>query len=56
MEIQQLTLEEVDQVSGGGFFAALGYVLGYATALGAATQQAIDRMDNPMLGAMQYGA
>jgi hypothetical protein len=54
--IQELTLDEVDQVSGAGLAEALGYVIGLAMGAGATMQQSIDATANPMLGALQYGA
>lgn len=54
--MQELNFVEVEEVSGAGFWADVGYALGFATGAGAATQQKIDAMDNSMLGAMQYGA
>lgn len=53
-----LTNEEVEFVSGGRMWWDLGYWFGrmVGAGAGAGTQQTIDRMDNIMLGAMQYGA
>lgn len=54
--IRELNNQEIIEVSGAGFWYDVFYAVGVATGAGAATQQSIDSMDNPMLGAMQYGA
>jgi hypothetical protein len=54
--IRELNNEEVSNVSGAGFWYDLGRAVGTAMGAGAATQQHIDKLADPMLGAMQYGA
>lgn len=54
--MQQLTMYEIDEVSGAGFFADIGYILGFTVGAGAKTQKRIESYDNYMLSAMQYGA
>lgn len=54
--IRELNDQEVSEVTGAGFWYDVAYAIGVAMGAGAATQQSIDDMENPMLGAMQYGA
>jgi hypothetical protein len=54
--MQELNIAEIEEVSGAGFWETVGYALGFATGSGAAMQQHIASMDNPMLGAMALGA
>lgn len=54
--MQELNCDEILDVSGAGFWASVGYALGFAAGAGTATQQSINGMDNMMLSAMSYGA
>lgn len=54
--MSELSTEELSIVAGGSFFNDLGRWIGFVWGRGARTQQRIDAMENPMLGAMQYGA
>ncbi|MCM2321387.1 MAG: hypothetical protein NDI93_18985 [Pseudomonas sp.] len=54
--IRELNDQEIIDINGGGFFYDALYALGFVTGAGAATQQHIDSLADPMLGAMQYGA
>lgn len=51
-----LTSSEVDQVSGSLMLFDIGYISGFVTALIGRAHQRINRMNDPMLGAMQFGA
>lgn len=55
-EITELSVDEVTQVSGGGFLQSLGHTVDWLWGGGAKSMQRIDAMDNSMLGSMQYGA
>jgi hypothetical protein len=54
--MQELTLIEIEEVGGAGFFSRVGSALGFVVGMGTAMQQRINSMDDVMLGAMQYGA
>jgi len=46
----------MEQVSGGSLASDVGSWLGSIIGTGAKVMSNIDAMENPMLGAMQYGA
>ena len=54
--MRELRWNEVETVSGAGFWEDLGYVVGKLTAMGTEMQQSIDSSGNEMLGAMSQGA
>lgn len=55
-ELQELSMYEIEEISGSGFFADIAFALGFAVGAGAKTQKRIESYDNYMLSAMQYGA
>jgi len=55
--MEDLNMEDVAMVSGGSsIYGDFAYALGKFIGGVAAANQKIDSFDNPMLGAMQYGA
>jgi hypothetical protein len=54
--MRELVDNEVGDVSGAGFWADVGYVVGKLAAMGTEMQQSIDSSGNEMLGAMSQGA
>jgi hypothetical protein len=54
--MEELHINEIDSVSGGLALMDWGFVGGFVMGAGAWVQRRIDRMHNPMLGMMQYGA
>lgn len=47
---------ETDMVGGGSIYGDLAYAVGVFLGAVAATNSKIDDIEDPMLGAMQYGA
>lgn len=54
--VEIMSEDEITSVSGGDLLGDICYVIGKALARGAKMQQAVDAMDDPMLGAMSCGA
>jgi len=54
--MEELNINEINSVSGGLALVDFGFGGGFVIAAGAWIQRRIDRMHNPMLGMMQYGA
>lgn len=54
--VEELSIEDMEQVSGGSLASDVGSWLGSIIGTGAKVMSNIDAMENPMLGAMQYGA
>ena len=54
--MQELNFNEINEVSGSGFWSSVGYAFGTVMGAGTATQGKISGMDNMMLNAMSYGA
>jgi hypothetical protein len=55
-EMKELDIHEVENVSGGSLYGDVAYAVGKFIGAVVANSREIDSMDNPMLGAMQYGA
>jgi len=54
--MEELNIDEINSISGGLALIDFGLGAGFAIGAGAWIQRRIDRMNNPMLGMMQYGA
>lgn len=54
--VEIMSDDEIAFVSGGDLLGDICYVIGKAMARGAQMQQAVDAMDDPLLGAMSCGA
>lgn len=54
--MQELSVAEVEAVSGAGFWSDLGHAVGTLWGMGTNMQTHIDELGNPMLGAMSMGA
>lgn len=55
-DMRELDVNETIEVAGGSLYGDVAYVVGKFLGAVAATNQEIDSLENPMLGAMQYGA
>lgn len=56
LDIQELSVEEIDQVDGAGLASVVGYLFGRACGMGGAMMQSVNNSGDMMLSAMQYGA
>lgn len=54
--MQELQQEDLDLVSAGSLYGDIAHAVGYVLGKIGRTSESIDRLENPMLGAMQYGA
>jgi len=54
--MQELHQEQLELVSGGSVYGEIAHAIGWALGKLGRTSESIDNIENPMLGAMQYGA
>lgn len=54
--MQELSISEIEAVSGSGFWSDLGLAMGTLWGMGTNMQTSIDQIENPMLSIMSMGA